>query len=756
MATTQVSQPTTTSSTLTPPHKNASADAATAVTPPTESMSISSASSKENVKEIFDNEGNTLRVANLFFRPGTLGKGTYGLVRLARRLPTSTEELGGASDHSREPESDQVLLSPSSLGGHPHQTVARRRPKAVTIQTTNLATPQSPQQLHHTSRRQERRRSRGSRAKTKSAPAGDAFFQMTSEEMKIYGKKQLHHESPSRLQSWFKRRVPHGDDDDDEEEKDRDLVAVKIFQKSILKRKRTLARDQKTHRVKVHTALDQVEREIALMKKLSHPNLVAFYDVIDSPESDILYMSIEYMPLGEILTYQNDGTFRRREPKPNMEPVDGLVNGHFDEFHSSLYFVDIMHGLAYLHKHHIIHRDLKPENILLDRRGIAKLADFGVSQMFDEENDPSKSKRENGFLTRADTDSALSMKTMADTGLITKTEGTWAFWSPEMCEGGRVFSGYAADLWAAGVCLYIFVTGKLPFYNEAPMELLETIRDAVVPYEGLKLSASLQDLLHRTLEKDPTKRAGVGDCLSHEFVLLARAQRIQGLSAELARSKATNTFVSEHDIKSAFRIATRMPVVLLKTATKQIQKFVQHRQDSMESASSRPDSAHRSPSIRDFMHWSKKSDEDESMAATPLPISERSREMLVEEGKDTATPLSSDSAYRKLVSFLDAQNGDERDKPAANATLPTPEVKSKTLGNLMRFAKRCPSNADESHNDSGSNLRFPTLFMRKRSDVNSLSCDGEDEKRKTVSRKFTPPKTLAAESTAPDVLIMSP
>jgi [calcium/calmodulin-dependent protein kinase] kinase len=747
MATTQVSQPTTTSSAITPPHKNPCAATVAVATTPTESMSISSASSKENVKEIFDSEGNTLRVANLFFRPGILGKGTYGLVRLARRQSSgSMEAMGGASDHTpRAPESDLALI--------PSQT--RQRQKAVTIQEPNFLTPQPPSHQQHATRRQERRRSRGGRAKTKSAPAGDAFFQMTSEEMKIYGKKQLHHESPSRLQTWLKRRVPHSDDvDDEEEEEDRDLVAVKIFQKSILKRKRTLARDQKTHRVKVHTALDQVEREIALMKKLSHPNLVAFYDVIDSPESDIIYMAIEYMPLGEILTYQNDGTFRRREPKPNMDPIDGLVNGHFDEFHASLYFVDIMHGLAYLHKHHIIHRDLKPENILLDRRGIAKLADFGVSQMFDEENDPSKNKREKCFLTRADTDSALSMKTMADTGLITKTEGTWAFWSPEMCEGGRVFSGYAADLWAAGVCLYIFVAGKLPFYNEAPMELLETIRDAAVPYEGLNLSASLRDLLQKTLEKDATKRAGVGDCLRHELLLLARAQRIQGLSVEFARSQSTNTRVSEHDVKSAFRIATRMPVVLLKTATKQLQRLVQHRQDSMESASSRHDSTHRSPSIRDFMHLSKKSDDDESMAASPVAVSERSSEMLAEERKDTATPLSSGSAQRKRGSFLGSQSGEDRDKPTANATSPTPELKSTTLGNLMRFGKRRPSDADESNNDSGSNLRF--LFMRKRSDVSSLSCDDEDEERKGLSRKFIPPKTPGPEPTASDSKIASP
>jgi serine/threonine protein kinase len=150
--------------------------------------------------------------------------------------------------------------------------------------------------------------------------------------------------------------------DDDEQ-----LVAVKIFSKSILKRKRTMERDKSTKRVKIKTAWQQVEREIALMKKLSHPNLVQMYEVIDSPESDMLYMVLEYMPGGEILTYQNDGTFRRKNPRPaasddRYKPMEGIVDGHFDEDHAALYFVDILHGLGYLHLHHVCHRDLKPES----------------------------------------------------------------------------------------------------------------------------------------------------------------------------------------------------------------------------------------------------------------------------------------------------------------------------------------------------------------------------------------------------------
>jgi serine/threonine protein kinase len=265
------------------------------------------------------------------------------------------------------------------------------------------------------------------------------------------------------------------------------------------------------------------------------------------------------------LTYQNDGTFRRKEPKSNQEPLEGLVDGHFDEYHSALYFVDVMHGLAYLHSHGIIHRDLKPENILLDARGIARLSDFGVSHIFDDKTRmPESPDRRSTGLTRHDTDTALEMKRMDTHGLMTKTEGTWAFWSPEMCQSSQAFSGYAADIWAAGVCLYIFVTGKLPFYTNIPLDLFDMIKEANVPFEGLELSDNLWQLLHMTLEKDPAQRAGVGDCLKHPFLFLARAQRIQHLSVELAKSKSTRVVVEEKDIQRVRIVSIRHAVSVIR------------------------------------------------------------------------------------------------------------------------------------------------------------------------------------------------
>lgn len=154
------------------------------------------------------------------------------------------------------------------------------------------------------------------------------------------------------------------DDPDDPLKNKGELVAVKIIQKSILKQMKTYQKGP-NNQLTVRTAFDNIDREIATMKRLKHPNLIRLFEVIDSVESDRLLMVLEYVSLGEILTHV-EGTDKYRRMRYRKK-VKGLTEeGHFDEKHSALYFVDIMHGLAYLHRNRICHRDLKPEvNMLI-------------------------------------------------------------------------------------------------------------------------------------------------------------------------------------------------------------------------------------------------------------------------------------------------------------------------------------------------------------------------------------------------------
>jgi serine/threonine protein kinase len=57
-------------------------------------------------------------------------------------------------------------------------------------------------------------------------------------------------------------------------------------------------------------------------------------------------------------------------------------DGKFPEFKAKFYFAEILMGLEYLHSKNIVYRDLKPENVLIDVDGHIKLADFGLSKVF--------------------------------------------------------------------------------------------------------------------------------------------------------------------------------------------------------------------------------------------------------------------------------------------------------------------------------------------------------------------------------------
>eukprot|EP01041_Mallomonas_annulata_P005228 gene5229-10467_t len=211
--------------------------------------------------------------------------------------------------------------------------------------------------------------------------------------------------------------------------------AIKILETSFLLRSR-----QSTFR-KVYANKSEEEtaiQEIAIMKKLEHPNLVRLFEVIDDEEAGQMLLVMEYVQY-----HKNTRSF-----------TFYLTDGPMGEATACRYFRDLLSVCEYLHMNHIVHRDLKPDNLLVDLEGTLKVTDFGVSQYFS-------------------SDSVRTPKSLKDMfnsqsrGQLKNPEGTWAFYSPEMCATGIVsYSAYQADLWAASVCFWVFVFGKLPFYSE--------------------------------------------------------------------------------------------------------------------------------------------------------------------------------------------------------------------------------------------------------------------------------------------------
>ena len=215
------------------------------------------------------------------------------------------------------------------------------------------------------------------------------------------------------------------------------------------------------------------EREIALMKRLRHKNLVRLHAVIEDEEEEQVHLVMQYIDNGPIAKLRRDGTC-------DQLPIDDVIH----------YMVQVSRALDYLHKRKILHRDVKPENILVGKDRSAYVADFGVSS----------------FIT--DVESATR-------GIEPAVQaGTLPFFSPELCVDRNALHKYGpqCDVWAFGVTVYALLFGKLPFFGWNPPSTIRSIMadPPVFPVEKLDSqhpkSEILVTLLSELLHKDPEKR----------------------------------------------------------------------------------------------------------------------------------------------------------------------------------------------------------------------------------------------------------
>eukprot|EP00924_Labyrinthula_sp_SR-Ha-C_P014975 maker-scaffold_9-snap-gene-4.2-mRNA-1 protein AED:0.05 eAED:0.05 QI:150/1/1/1/1/1/5/214/308 len=177
--------------------------------------------------------------------------------------------------------------------------------------------------------------------------------------------------------------------------------------------------------------IDELPREFELCMNLEHKNIVQTIEIINDPAVATLYMVQEYMDGGQLMT------------------MDKKKKMYFDETGKVMksskiksVFRDIFEGLVFLKDNLIAHRDIKPENILVDSNGVAKIADFGISDKL--------VLTENGNIPLIN-------------GQI-EEKGSVMFFAPEVLKTG-VFDGFAADLWAAGICFYAASFGHIPHFK---------------------------------------------------------------------------------------------------------------------------------------------------------------------------------------------------------------------------------------------------------------------------------------------------
>lgn len=240
-----------------------------------------------------------------------------------------------------------------------------------------------------------------------------------------------------------------------------------------------LARDQRLGRhvaLKVLNATDlayddrkaRFFREARSAAAIRHQNVATIYDV-DETDTGQPFIVMEYCE-GETLSQR----IRRR-------PVDSA------EFLSIAR--QIAAGVAAAHEQGIVHRDIKSANIIVEPSGIVKILDFGLAKS----------------LPRSITDPGGLEKTFeSSTGHFF---GTLHFISPEQARGQNADA--RSDLFSVGVVLYHMASGHLPFNAEAPLLVLDKIREGepepFVPLDPSFPPAAAK-IISKLLQKDPNDR----------------------------------------------------------------------------------------------------------------------------------------------------------------------------------------------------------------------------------------------------------
>ncbi|WP_425398389.1 serine/threonine-protein kinase [Aeoliella sp.] len=202
-------------------------------------------------------------------------------------------------------------------------------------------------------------------------------------------------------------------------------------------------------------------REVSVLQKLDHPNVVHYVDC--GLDDGRIYLAMEWLEFGSL-----DSVLNRRGSLPWREAVEVSMQ--------------ICDGLDHAHSKGVIHRDLKPANLFLSKDGLVKIGDFGLAR-----------------------DADLHRLTMSG-----NTVGSCRYMAPEQVRGEEELTG-AVDVYALGCLLYRMLSGRAPFDGATIIEIFEAhLYNDIPAIDGPRgdRPQALDDLVALLLTKDVTHRPG--------------------------------------------------------------------------------------------------------------------------------------------------------------------------------------------------------------------------------------------------------
>jgi len=252
---------------------------------------------------------------------------------------------------------------------------------------------------------------------------------------------------------------------------------------------------------------DRFIREAKIVARLTHPNIVAIYDVGTS--GSYHYMSMELLPGGELKDKIGDTGL----PLPEALQITRQVAA----------------ALHYAHEHGYVHRDVKPENVLFRKDGTAVLSDFGIARAHD------------AAATR-----------MTATGAVV---GTPYYMSPEQAQGKELDG--RSDLYSLGIMFFEMITGTVPYKGESALSIgIKHLKDPIPRLPGQL--AKYQGLLDKMVAKNPEDRWQTGVEIVAAIETLQRGGNVD-VDPNLA---STQIYESQPDLArtmASTRIQTQVP-----------------------------------------------------------------------------------------------------------------------------------------------------------------------------------------------------